>query len=113
MKRIIISDVLSADLKSRSNVHTLYKYIENMNPDEVIFDFSNVKFATRSFLDEFYNVFLKTHRFKTENVPSDIKLILDIVSRTQEDSKKIVHQNNLKSFDTVDDFCNYMTSIAF
>ncbi len=48
----------------------------DMNLDEVIFDFSNVNFATRSFLDEFYNVFIKGHHVKLENVPNEIAIIL-------------------------------------
>jgi len=27
--------------------------------EDVVLDFSNVKFATRSFIDEFYNLFMK------------------------------------------------------
>ena len=45
-------------------------------------DFQGVKFATRSFIDEFYNLFLKTpeantFRVELNNVPSDIKAMLN------------------------------------
>lgn len=113
MNRIFISKILSTDLKSRANVHTLYLSVKDMNLDEVIFDFSNVNFATRSFLDEFYNVFIKGHHVKLENVPNEIAIILDTVSRTQNKTKNFKQQDNVKSFKTVDDFCSYMTSIAF
>lgn len=113
MNRIFISKILSTDLKSRANVHTLYLSVKDMKLDEVIFDFENVNFATRSFLDEFYNVFIKGHHIKFENVPEEIAIILDTVSRTQNKTKNFSQQENVRSFKTVDEFCSYITSIAF
>lgn len=113
MNRIYIKQELSADLKSRSTVHTLYLSVKDKNLDEVVFDFSNVNFATRSFLDEFYNVFIKEHRVKIENVPEEIAIILDTVSSTQEKKKGLIKQKNVKSFKTVDDFCSYMSRLSF
>lgn len=113
MNRIYITQRLSADLKSRSTVHTLFISMQSENMENVIFDFSNVNFATRSFLDEFYNVFIKKYNAKVENVPSEIALILDTVSKTQEKKKSLPQQNNVKSFRNVDDFCTYMSSLAF
>jgi len=113
MNRVYITQRLSADLKSRSTVHTLYVSMQSENMDNVIFDFSNVNFATRSFLDEFYNVFIKKHNAKVENVPSEIALILNTVSKTQEKKKSLTKQYNVKSFSNVDEFCTYMSSLAF
>ncbi len=113
MNRVYISKRLSADLKSRSTVHTLLLSLGNENLDNIVFDFSNVNFATRSFLDEFYNVFIKEHSAKVDNVPSEIAIILDTVSRTQERQKNIQEEDSVKSFKTVDDFCSYMSLLAF
>jgi len=113
MKRVYITQRLSADLKSRSTVHTLYLSMQSEDIDNVIFDFSNVNFATRSFLDEFYNVFVKNHHVKLEHVPNEISIILDTVSKTQEKKKSLPEQSNIQSFKTVDDFCSYMSSLAF
>ncbi len=112
MNRIYITQRLSADLKSRSTVHTLYLSMKSEELDNVIFDFSNVNFATRSFLDEFYNVFLKNHKAKVENVPNEISIILDTVRRTQGKERNFPQQGNIKSFKSVDDFCIYMASLA-
>ena len=112
MNRIYITQRLSADLKSRSTVHTLYLSMKTEELDDTIFDFSNVNFATRSFLDEFYNVFLKNHKAKVENVPNEISIILDIVQRTQGKERNFPQQVNVKSFKSIDDFCMYMASLA-
>ena len=113
MKRIYISSVLSADLKSRSTVSIFYDYIiQNSYIDSVV-DFSGVNFATRSFVDEFYNVFIKTHRVIIENIPADIQLMFDAVGMTQNKEKQGNEQNNIKSFSSVDALCSYMSALAF
>ena len=79
----------------------------------MILDFSNVQFATRSFVDEFYNVFLKTpnaNSVKVEitNVPEDVNAILEAVSRTQTRAKVIPSRIPVNSFHSVDDLVYYL-----
>ena len=88
MKTIDLAQILSPDLKSRMRAQDLRLYIQNSDEDAVALDFRNVKFATRSFIDEFYNLFVRTpdaNSFSVEiiNMPEDIKAMLDVVSRTQ------------------------------
>jgi len=113
MNRIYISMVLSADLKSRSTVNVFYEYIMHNSISDYVVDFTGVHFATRSFIDEFYNVFIKSKNVKIENVPSDIQLMFNTVDKTQNKEKPVVVQENIKSFKTVDDLCSYMSALAF
>ena len=117
MKSIDIAQILSPDLKSRMRAQDLKLLIENSEEKEVVLDFQGVKFATRSFIDEFYNLFLKsptTNAFQVEltNVPEDIKTILDAVSRTQVRAKVIHSQTQEISFKNVKEFLNYLSSIT-
>ena len=117
MKSIDIAQILSPDLKSRMRVQDLKLLIENSEEKEVVLDFQGVKFATRSFIDEFYNLFLKsptTNAFQVEltNVPEDIKTILDAVSRTQVRAKVVPSQTQEISFKNVKEFLNYLSSIT-
>jgi hypothetical protein len=117
MKTIDIADILTPDLKSRMRAQDLKLMIENSGADVVEMDFQGVKFATRSFIDEFYNLFLKTpeaNTFRVEltNVPSDIKAILDSVSRTQVRAKVIPSQSQEVSFKNVKDFLNYFSTLV-
>ena len=93
MKKIIdITTLLGQDLKSRYAVNDLYLYIENTGYNSVIVDFTNVKFATRSFIDEYYNVIMKNLseiKIETKNIPEDIQMIFDAVQRTQHKEKEI------------------------
>ena len=117
MKTIDITTILSPDLKSRMRVYDLKLFIENSQEDSVVLDFSNVKFATRSFIDEFYNVFLKNpeaNSFKVEitNVPEDINTIIETVSRTQTGVKTIPAYIPEVSFKSADELIQYLSSAA-
>ena len=117
MKTIDIAALLTPDLKSRMRAQDLKALIENSGADAVEMDFQGVKFATRSFIDEFYNLFLKTpevNSFHVElnNVPADIKAMLDAVSRTQVRAKLIPSQSQEVSFKDVKDFMNYFNTLV-
>lgn len=118
MNRINISSILSADLKSRSTVHDFYLFMKNSRVENAVIDFSNVNFATRSFIDEFYNMFIKENassdiKVTLANVPDEIMAIFDAVSHTQNKEKHIKKSDKVRSFNSVDDFCHYVSSIAF
>lgn len=117
MRTIDITDILSPDLKSRARVHDLELFIQNSGENAVMLDFSNVQFATRSFVDEFYNVFLKTsnaNSIKVEitNVPEDVNTILEAVSRTQARAKVIPSGFAVRSFRSMEDLIKYLKTVA-
>jgi hypothetical protein len=94
MKNIIdITNLLSADLKSRYAVNDLLLFINNTEGDDIVIDFANVKFATRSFIDEYYNVIMKNtsinKKINTINIPGDIQFIFNTVQKTQNKEKNI------------------------
>ena len=53
-----IATLLKPDLMSRFAVADLLIYIHNTGSESVVVDFAGVKFATRSFVDEYYNVII-------------------------------------------------------
>lgn len=117
MNTIDIAAILSPDLKSRMRAQDLKQLIENSGADAVVIDFQGVKFATRSFIDEFFNLFLKTpeanvFRVELANVPADIKAMLDSVSRTQVRANVIPSQSQEVSFEDVADFLRYFSTVA-
>ena len=117
MKKIDIAAILSPDLRSRMRAQDLKLLIINSGVDAVEMDFKDVKFATRSFIDEFYNLFLKngeanTFRVELTNVPADIKAMLDSVSRTQVRAKVIPSESQEVSFKNVKEFLNYFSTLV-
>ena len=118
MRTIDITQILSPDLKSRNRAQDLSLYVSNTGDDSVMLDFSNVKFATRSFMDEFYNLFLKNpsslpYKVQITNVPEDINTILESVSRTQTKAKIIPANTSEQTFKNVDDLLNYLKTASY
>ncbi len=105
--QIDITTILSPDLKSRLAVDDLLLYIKNTGSKEVVVDFSGVKFATRSFIDEYYNVLMKSSheniKIETVKIPEDIQVIFDAVKRTQHKAKNIKLDGTVIKCTTMDD----------
>lgn len=118
MVTIDITKILSPDLKSRNRAADLLLFINNTQEKEVILDFQNVKFATRSFIDEFYNLFLRnpsenTFSLTITNVPEDINTMIETVAHTQTKAKIIPASSVVTSFDNVAEMIKYMNTVAF
>ena len=113
MKTIDIAQILSPDLKSRMRAQDLKLLMVNSGEDAFELDFSHVKFATRSFMDEFYNLFLKEPKANAfsvtvTNVPEDIKALLDAVSRTQVNATVISSDIPEVTFKSVAEMLKYL-----
>ncbi len=81
-------------------------------------DFKGAKFATRSFIYDFYNLFLKTpdaNTFRVEltNVPSDIKAMQGAVSRKQIRVNVIPSQSQEVAFKDVNDLLDYFNTLFY
>ena len=115
MRTIDITEILSQDLKSRMRAKDLKEYVDNIQENEVKLDFQKVNFATRSFIDEFYNLFLKdpsslSYSLEIENVPEDIKVMLETVSKTQVRTNVILSKSEEIYLNDVDDFIKYLST---
>ena len=89
---IDIATLLKPDLMSRFAVADLLLYIQNTGSESAVVDFAGVKFATRSFVDEYYNAIMLNQssiKIETVNIPEDIQAIFDVVQRTQHKEKDI------------------------
>lgn len=117
MSQIIdIATIISQDLKSRSSVHDLLLFIKNSNLSSVEIDFLNVKFATRSFIDEYYNTFelrpIPGIETRTVNIPTDIQYIFDAVKRTQTKVKHLSLNSSIIKCNNEEDLRKVLTSLA-
>lgn len=98
-------------------MNDLRLFVENTQEDAVVIDFKNVQFATRSFIDEFYNVFVKganTLPFKVEitNVPEDINKIFESVSHTQTRIKTVPPHIPERSFKSADELIRFLRTAS-
>lgn len=116
MKTIDVTEILSTELRSRNRVADLLLFVKNTQEKEIVLDFRNVKFATRSFIDEFYNSFLKDslskpYSLKMINGPDNINKMIDIISRTQTKAKPISSDSKVISFNDVKEMLGYISSM--
>ncbi|WP_080905251.1 hypothetical protein [Parabacteroides sp. Marseille-P3160] len=117
--RIIdITTFAGRDLKSRITVSHLYNFISNHDKRYVKIDFGNVDFATRSFIDEFYNVFINNPDIKTEllNVSPEIEAMFKAVKSTQRKPKATTKKNDADSvieFSSISEASDYLSSLTF
>jgi len=79
-----------------------------------------VNFATRSFIDEFYNVFLNNADFKVEveliNVSADIQSMFDAVKSTQRNKIPITLKNSsdtIIKLSSISEINNYLSTLSF
>lgn len=119
-KVIDIATFAGCDLKSRITVRNLYDSIlNNTNADACVkIDFHNVNFVTRSFIDEFYNVFFNSVNIKTEliNVAPEIEAMIEVVKSIQRKSKTTSvksHSDSVVKFSTISETNKYLSSLSF
>ena len=90
MKTINIALILSPNLSFRAQARSFRQFVAgNDAADAVTVDFSGVQFASRDFLDEFYNLFLSpsgadSSRLKLEvvNLPASVAAMLETVVKS-------------------------------
>ena len=88
MKTIIIAEILAPDLSFREQARGLRRFVdENYAGEELTVDFGGVRFSSRAFMDEFYNLFLSPSippkkRSEVTNLSEDLSKMLSAVTRT-------------------------------
>lgn len=114
MKTINITHILGTDLKSRIAVQDLLLFVRNTGESKVTIDFSGVQFATRSFIDEFYNTFVCNgceFKVSLSNVPGDIDYMLKVVSKTQNKPKQVETAGEVTYCTSIDELKSCLASI--
>ncbi len=118
VKVIDIAESVGQDLKSRIEVRVFHDKILNKTKTHVRIDFRNVNFATRSFMDEFYNMFIANADVNVEliNLSPEIKAMLDAVKSTQhrptKSAVKISSDSDIK-FSSISQVNKYLEELPF
>lgn len=106
MKTINIAEILFPDLSFREQARGLRRFVdENYAGEELTIDFSGVRFSSRAFMDEFYNLFLSPSispekRGEVANLSEDLSKMLSAVTRTNTSPRRTiaVEDTPVKSF---------------
>lgn len=91
-------------------------YITNTGAQSVVVDFGKVQFVTRSFVDEFYNTFIKQAptgvQVELSNVSEDIQAVFEAVKSTQTKKKPVANTGSVRSFDTISQLRDFLSGLA-
>lgn len=102
---ILITSVLGNSLQTRLEINELLSSIRQLDASNITIDFTNVKFATRCFIDEYYNVIHKqslTH-IRTINIPKNIRRTFKVVISTQHSTKSDINFENTIQCSSLED----------
>lgn len=87
METIHIRDLVGRDIFGRIAAHDILAAASYCESGAVVLDFEGVQFATRSFMDEFYNEVRKARESGRDitlaNMSEELGYMYDAVSRTQ------------------------------
>lgn len=118
MKTIDITNILGTELKSRTSARDFAIYLRNMQMDEVCVDFSRVNSVTRSFMDEFYQLLLKTGNslnanIQLQNMNEQVETFLNSVKQVSARPRPAIKTPNARfvNLQTVQQLNEYLASI--
>lgn len=86
MKTVKVADILGRNLMSRALACDLRNFVVNSG-EKCNLDFSGVEFATRSFMDEFYNQLIKNQATSISGMSEELSALLSAVMATQKGAK--------------------------
>ncbi len=110
-KTIKIAELISTDIRSRSNADKIRVAIKDAN-SEVVLDFSNVTFMSRSFADELYNIKTEYANICMVNMSDLVKSMFDAVCHGRSQKRKFDEdKSEMKSFSDIESLSAFLTTI--
>ncbi len=111
MARIKIADLLGTDIRTRAKADMIRSAIKDVN-EEVILDFENVIFISRSFADELYNIVEQNENIVLDNLCQIVQSMIDTV-RSGRSSKRVFKSNDseMKRFNDMKSLSKYLSTI--
>lgn len=89
---IKIKDLISKDIRSRYNGNILRAAVDG-EEGQIVLDFSEVEFITRSFADELYNIVSEKDNLTIENMSDFVGTMYDTVRKGRQHGRRPVESN--------------------
>lgn len=112
-KEIKIIDLISSDVRSRSNAEIIRSEIEKSSL-EILLDFSGVTFISRSFTDELYSImcFFKNKKIDLVNMSDVVASMVKAVKDGREKRRVRVKDNSeIKEFGDMDSLSAFLLTM--
>ncbi len=115
MKNVIkIAELLSTQVRSRSNADILREELNSLISDNPVLDFSDVTFISRSFADELLRIMEELHdkNITLENQTIPVKTMLEIVRANRQKSRVIPHDTeDIQVFNDMKSLSDFLATI--
>lgn len=85
-KVFYISELISTDIRSRANANIIRSAIDGIESN-IVLDFDGVKFISRSFADELYNVMEEHNGITLTNESDFVKSMMDAVTQGRKNKR--------------------------
>lgn len=108
-KTLKISEIISTDIRSRANINIINSALDGIKGN-VILDFSNVTFVSRSFADELYNLLNENKNLSISNMTDFVSSMYNIVCEGRK-SKRVFEsqQSEIKEFDDMNSLAVFLS----
>ncbi|MCE7698250.1 MAG: hypothetical protein K8E24_005240 [Methanobacterium paludis] len=80
---IMIKEIVNSNLGMRSSAKEFFKGLNQSHEKEILINFENVKFMSRSFAQEYVQQKKRTDKvIKEKNIPENVVRMLDVVRKS-------------------------------
>lgn len=94
-----ISELISTDIRSRANANIIRSAIDGLN-GEIVLDFANVTFISRSFTDELCNLMEEHANIAITNESDFVKSMFDAVKQGRKNKRRLNKETSeIKEFE--------------
>lgn len=110
-KILKIAELISSDIRSRANVNIIRSAIDGVNKN-IILDFTDVIFMSRSFADELYNLLNESKNISLSNMNDIVQSMFNAVEQGRT-SKRIFESESseIKEFDDMKSLASFLATI--
>mgnify|MGYP001279626667 CR=1 FL=1 len=106
-----VAELISTDIRSRANVDIIRSAIDGIN-ENIILDFTDVTFMSRSFTDELYNLMSEHKNVSLSNMNDFVNSMYNAVVEGRK-SKRVFESESseIKEFDDMKSLASFLSTI--
>lgn len=106
-----VAELISTDIRSRANVNIIRSAIDGIN-ENIILDFTDVVFMSRSFTDELYNLMSEHKNVSLSNMNDFVNSMYNAVVQGRK-AKRVfeTESSEIKEFDDMKSLSSFLSTI--
>ena len=111
-KTLRIAELISTDIRSRANANIIRSVIDGIE-GHIVLDFGNVTFASRSFMDELYNVTLEHKDIVLSHLSGIVESMWNAVCQGRKTNRRVPANDNseMKEFNDMKSLEAFLSTI--